>query len=420
MFILEAGTVLLGLASLFGLLNHHVLKLPFTIGLLVSGLTASLMMLTVDALFPSLNLAADARAAVTQVDFAETVLYGMLSILLFAGALHTDIERLLDRAWPILALATLGVVLSTLVAAGLAWLTFNGLGLEIPFVWCLVFGALISPTDPIAVLGIMRSAGGPPSLEAKVVGESLFNDGFGVVVFLVLLQIATGGGHGEAMSAAGVVKLLLVEIVGGLILGGLVGFLAYLAIRSLNASNLEILLSVAAVLALNLVALKLHVSAPLAAVVAGLLLGNRGRFMAMSPQTKEHLDIVWHFIDEALNAILFLLVGLEVFALTFELPTFLAGLILIPGVLGARAVAVYLPLTALKATIGLPDGSRRVLIWGGLKGGISVALAMSLPPSPVRDVLLMATYLTVVFSIVVQGLTVGPLIRNIFQRPTEA
>ncbi len=416
MFVLEATTVLWVLAAAFGLLNHHVLKLPFTIGLLVSGLTASLAMLGMDALVPSLGLADEARTAVLEIDFADAVLHGLLSVLLFAGALHTDIDRLLDRAGPILSLATVGVVVSTAVAGGAAWAVFGLFGLEVPFAWCLVFGALISPTDPIAVLGIMRSAGARPSLEAKIIGESLFNDGVGVVVFLVLVQVASGGGHdghGQAIGAAAVAKLLFLEIVGGLVLGFAFGWIAYRAMRSLDAANLEILISAACVLALNLVALKLHVSAPLAAVAAGLLLGNRGRLFAMSDETKRHLDIVWHFIDEVLNAILFLLVGLEVFALAFQLQPMLAGLVLIPLVLLARSAAVFLPLAALRRFVDLPRGSRRVLIWGGLKGGISVALAMSLEPSAARELILVATYLTVIFSIVVQGLTVGPLIRRL-------
>lgn len=423
MFVLEATTVLWVLAAAFGLLNHHVLKLPFTIGLLVSGLTASLAMLGMDALVPSLGLADEARAAVLEIDFADAVLHGLLSVLLFAGALHTDIDRLLDRAGPILSLATVGVVVSTVVAGGAAWAVFGLFGLEVPFAWCLVFGALISPTDPIAVLGIMRSAGARPSLEAKIVGESLFNDGVGVVVFLVLVQVASGGGHdghGQAIGAAAVAKLLVLEIAGGLLLGLVFGWIAYRAMRSLDASNLEILISAACVLALNLVALKLHVSAPLAAVAAGLLLGNRGRLFAMSDETKRHLDIVWHFIDEVLNAILFLLVGLEVFALAFQLQPMLAGLVLIPLVLLARSAAVFVPLAALRRFVDLPRGSRRVLIWGGLKGGISVALAMSLEPSPAREPILVATYLTVIFSIVVQGLTVGPLIRRLAEESDAA
>ncbi|MGF1509378.1 MAG: cation:proton antiporter [Myxococcota bacterium] len=415
MFVIEAATVLLVLASMFGLFNHHVLKLPFTIGLLVSGLLASLAMLGFDGLFPRFELAEQARSALNEVQFADTVLHGLLSILLFAGALHTDLDDLLARARPILSLATIGVLLSTGIAATLGWFVFQGLGVEMPFAWCLVFGAIVSPTDPIAVLGIMRSAGAPKAMEAKVVGESLFNDGIGVVLFLVLVQWAAPGVDGHAAvqpGIASIAKLLAVEVLGGVLLGLAFGGLAYLALRSIDAPNLEILVSVATIMALNLVALRLHASAPLAAVMAGLFLGNRGRTLAMSETTKKNLDVVWHFIDEALNAVLFLLVGLEVFALTFDPRLFAAGLILIPCVLAARAASVVLPLSVL-ARGEVDRGSRRILIWGGLKGGVSVALAMSLAPFPGRDAILVATYLTVIFSVVVQGLTVGLLIRRL-------
>jgi CPA1 family monovalent cation:H+ antiporter len=416
MLFLEATTVLIVLAAAFGLANHHLVKLPFTIGLLIAGLVSSLLMLGFDQLFPQLGLADDARAALAEIDFAETVLHGMLSILLFAGALHTDLDRLLARARSILTLATVGVMISTAVAAGAAWVVFRGLGIELSFAWCLVFGALISPTDPIAVLGIMRSAGAPKALESKVVGESLFNDGVGVVVFLVLVQLASGGGdHGAEVSALGVAKLLVVEIVGGVVLGLAVGWLTYRALRSLDSPNLEILISAACILAINSVALRLHVSAPLAAVMAGLLLGNQGRRFAMSATTKKNLDIVWHFIDEALNAVLFLLVGLEVFALDLAPQWWIAGLILIPLVLLARTASVMIPLTTL-VRVDDVAGARPVLIWGGLKGGISVALAMGLAPFEGRDAILVATYVTVIFSIIVQGLTVGALIRRVAVR----
>lgn len=412
MELLEATTLLLVLASAFGLLNHHVLRLPLAIGLLVSGLVASLALFGVDAILPGMDLAGRASDAVREIDFADAVLHGMLSVLLFAGALHTDLEDLLERARPIAALATLGVLVSTAIAGGAAYGVFALLGIDVGLAWCFVFGALISPTDPIAVLGIMRSAGAPRALEIKVVGESLFNDGVGVVVFLVLVDIAIGGAHG-GVDVASVGRLLALEVVGGVILGLALGWASYLALRSLEDANLEIMISVACVLLINLVALRFHVSAPLAAVVAGLLLGNRGRHFAMNEKTKEHLDIVWSFLDEALNAILFLLVGLEVFAFDFGPERLVAGLVLIPLVLAGRSVAVILPLATLARGASFGPGTRRVLIWGGLKGGISVALAMSLPDFPGRDAVLVAAYATVVFSIVVQGLTVGALIRTV-------
>lgn len=410
MFLLDAAAILVGLAALFGLFNHHVLKLPFTIGLLVSGLLASFGVLLADALWPELELAATVRGAVLQVDFAAAVLSGMLSLLLFAGALHTDLSLLRSRALPILALATLGILISTALAGGLAYAVFGLVGLDLPFVWCLVFGALISPTDPIAVLGVMKAAGAPKHLEIKVIGESLFNDGIGVVVFTVLLGLAVSGADPDA-GAVG--ALLVKEVLGGVALGALAGWLSFRALRSLDEPNLEILITLAAVLVIGFVGSRLHVSSPLAAVVAGLFLGNHGRQHAMSERTARTLDTVWTFLDETLNAVLFLLIGIEVLAIDYSHRSYLvAAALLIPGVLGARLIGVALPLGLVRNRVELGPGAVGVLTWGGLKGGISIALAMKTPDFPGRNAMLTVTYAIVVFSILVQGLTVGPLIRR--------
>ena len=313
MFLLDASAILLVLAAVFGVFNHHVLKLPFTIGMLVSGLAASVGVLLIDMLVPSIELAPTIQAMVLEVDFAGAVLSGMLSLLLFAGALHTDIERLRQWLAAIATLATIGVVISTAVAGLLAYLVFGALGIEISLAWCLVFGALISPTDPIAVLGILKSAGAPKSLEIKVIGESLFNDGVGVVVFTILVGVAAS--TDIDLGAADVAILLGKEVVGGVTLGIAMGYVCYLALRSINEPNLEILITLAGVFGLNLVASRLHVSAPLAAVVAGLFLGSHGREHAMSETTESTLDTVWTFIDETLNALLFLLIGVELLAI---------------------------------------------------------------------------------------------------------
>jgi monovalent cation:H+ antiporter, CPA1 family len=412
MFLLDAAAVLLVLASIFGLLNHHIFKLPFTIGLLVSGLLASFGVLIFDAIVPSVELAATIRSAVLEVDFAEAVLSGMLSLLLFAGALHTNVNALRERLTSILALATVGVIISTAIAGFLAYAIFGALGIEIGLPWCLVFGALITPTDPIAVLGVMKAAKAPKEFEIKVIGESLFNDGIGVVVFTILVGVAmsTDG----AVDAAEVMILLGQEVVGGVALGGIVGYLCYRALRSLDEPNLEILITLAGVFGLGLVASRLHLSAPLAAVMAGLFLGNHGRDHAMSEKTETTLDTVWTFIDETLNAMLFLLIGVEVFAIDYSRTDYLvAGLILIPAVLCARLIGVGTPLTVLRARLDIGPGTVRVLTWGGLKGGISIALAMKTPDFPGRNAVLTVTYAIVVFSIVVQGLTLGPLIRRL-------
>ena len=418
MFLLDATAILVTLAAVFGLFNHHVLKLPFTIGLLVSGLLASFGVLLVDALWPEVALAETVRAAVLQVDFSAAVLSGMLSLLLFAGALHTDLSLLRSRALPILVLATVGILISTALAGVLAFGVFRLVGIELPFIWCLVFGALISPTDPIAVLGVMKAAGAPKQLEIKVIGESLFNDGIGVVVFTVLLGLAVSGSDPE-VGAVG--ALLAKEVLGGLALGAAFGGLSFWALRSLDEPNLEILITLATVLAIGFLGPRLHISAPLAAVVAGLLLGNHGRESAMSARTTKTLDTVWTFLDETMNAVLFLLIGIEVLAIDYSRSSYLlAAAFLIPAVLGARLVGVALPLGLVRNRIELGPGAISVLTWGGLKGGISIALAMKTPDFPGRNAMLTVTYAIVVFSILVQGLTVGRLIRRQVRPAVEA
>jgi CPA1 family monovalent cation:H+ antiporter len=316
------------------------------------------------------------------------------------------------------------VLISTAVAGGAAYALFRAFGVEIDIIWCFVFGALISPTDPIAVLGIMKAAKAPKQLEVKVIGESLFNDGTGVVLFTVLVGIGVAtmsGRHeaiAEAMSGAKIAWLLAKEIVGGVLLGLALGWVCYRALRSMNEPNLEVLISVATVFAIGFFAVKIHVSAPLAAVTAGLFIGNTARAEAMSGKTEESLDVVWTFIDETLNAVLFLLIGLEVFAIdTSQERVLYAAAGLIPAVLLARFLGVALPVGALRLRLAIDKGTVRVLTWGGLKGGISVALAMKLPEFEGRGAVLTVTYAVVVFSIVVQGLTVGPLIRWIYPPP---
>jgi monovalent cation:H+ antiporter, CPA1 family len=425
MAFLDAAAVLLVLAAAFGFVNHHVLKLPFAIGLMVSGLLASVGVLVLDALLPAWGAAETVRRVVLGIDFSETVLSGMLSLLLFAGALHTDLSQLKERVATISALASVGVVISTAVAGGIAFLGFRAFGVEIGWIWCLTFGALISPTDPIAVLGIMKAAKAPKHLEVKVIGESLFNDGTGVVLFTILVGAgvatlsAAPGAAEEALGTGKIISLLVKEIVGGIALGIALGWVCYRGFRTLDEPNLEILMSVATVFAIGFVASKLHVSAPLAAVAAGLLIGNRGRLHAMSERTAQNLDVVWMFIDEMLNAVLFLLIGFEVFAIDYSRKSYLMVLAcLIPGVLLARFVGVALPVAILRLKREIDAGTVRVLTWGGLKGGISVVLAMKLPEFEGRNAILTVTYGIVIFSIIVQGLTVGRLIRRVYPQPS--
>lgn len=414
MFLLDAAAILLVTAAAFGWLNHRFLRLPFVIGMLVAGLLASFGVLGVSSLVPELELASAIRAAVLQVDFADAVLNGMLSLLLFAGALHTDVGALRERLLPIVSLATLGVLISTAVAGGAAYLVFQLVGVDVALPWCLVFGALISPTDPIAVLGIMKAAKAPRDLEIKVIGESLFNDGVGVVLFTVLLGVAVSGG---AFDPGFVAELFAKEVLGGLLLGLGIGFVSHRALRRVDEPNLEVLITVAAVFGLGFVASRLHVSAPLAAVVAGLFLGHHGRRDALSERSEATLDTVWTFVDETLNALLFLLIGIEVFAIDYSHREYLfaAGLS-IPLVLVARFAGVAGPLWLLRRRVRIGRGAIPVLTWGGLKGGVSIALAMKTPEFPGRNAVLTVTYAIVVFSILVQGLTVGRLIRRVAVR----
>lgn len=419
MSLIDAASLLLALAAAFGLFNHHVLKLPFAIGMLISGLIASLIVATVDYLIPDIHLAEEVEKIVVDFDFANTVMNGMLALLLFAGALHTDLSRLKERIATIVALASIGVVISA-VAAGFVTYALLGLfGIEIDLIWCLAFGALISPTDPIAVLGIMKAAKAPKQLETKVVGESLFNDGTGVILFTVFVGIATATAATaeEAASVTAVARLLVQEIVGGIGLGLVLGYVCYRGMKTLDEPNLEILMTMATVMAIGSIALALHLSGPLAAVSAGLLIGNRGRIKAMSDQTAQNLDVVWTFIDELLNAVLFLLIGVEVFAIDTRAEYLMAGAVMIPAVLAARLLGVAIPIQALRTRTQIDRGTIRVLTWGGLKGGVSVALAMKLPEFPGRNAVLTITYVIVVFSIVVQGLTVGGMIRKLYPTP---
>jgi len=408
----DLGALVVTLAAVAGWINHRWLRLPHTIGLVLIALVVSLVALFIDAVMPGLGLERTVRDTLTRIDFHETLMTGMLGFLLFAGALHVDLDQLVSKRWTIGSLATGGILLSTgLVATG-AYVLAEILGLQIPFSYCLVFGALISPTDPIAVLGILKQTRVPASLKAKIAGESLFNDGVGVVLFTVLVAVATGSGQpGTELSLAGVVQLFLTEVVGGVVLGLLGGYVAYQAMRVIDEHNLEVLISLALVMGSYALAHALHVSGPIAMVVAGLFIGNHGTRFAMTESTRDHVEKFWSLLDEILNSLLFLAIGFEVFALVLTPAMFWIAGLAIPLVLTARFVSVSLPIRILGLWRDFTPGAIPVLTWGGLRGGISVALALSLPASPVRDQILAATYGVVVFSIVVQGLTVERVVR---------
>jgi CPA1 family monovalent cation:H+ antiporter len=407
----EAAAVLIVLATLLGYLNYRFIGLPHTIGLTVMGAIASLALVTIDGITP-LSLTAAETSLLRSIDFSDTLLNGMLSFLLFAGALHVDLGRLLRRKWVVGLLATLGVVVSTaLVGVGfkaVTWLT----GFEVGLLWCLVFGALISPTDPVAVVGILRSAGVPADFEAKIAGESLFNDGVGVVVFAILVTVASGA---EAVSLVQAGQLFLLEAGGGVLLGLAVGYLGFVMMRSVDEHNIEILITLSIVIGGYALAQRLHISGPIAMAVAGLMIGNRGVAEAMSERTRNHLLGFWSLLDEILNSVLFLIIGLEVIAIAIDVGPLLAGLLAIPVVLGARAVSVALPLALLAPLRSFDPGTYPMLVWGGLRGGISIALALSLPYGPLQALLLTATYVVVVFSVAVQGTTVGLAARRLLR-----
>ena len=332
----------------------------------------------------------------------------MLSFLLFAGALHINLNDLAKQKWVISILATVGILTSTFIVGGVSYFLLNKLGIEINFIYCLLFGSLISPTDPIAVLGILKSANAPKTLETKIAGESLFNDGVAVVVFIVLLGIATGG---HEVSAGHILLLFLEEAVGGVLFGFAIGWITYQLLKQVDSYQVEILLTLALVMGGYALASAIHVSGPIAVVVAGLLIGNHGRTFGMSDHTREHLDTFWELIDEILNAVLFVLIGLEVLILPFTTDVLMVSLLLIPLILAARFISVGLPIMLMRKKRQFTPGAVKILTWGGLRGGISVALALSLPPGDARDVILAITYVIVVFSILVQGLTIGLLVK---------
>ncbi|MGH1480207.1 MAG: cation:proton antiporter [Geminicoccales bacterium] len=405
----EAAAVLVVVAAVLGYINYLFFRMPQTIGLTVMGAVASLLMILLDRAVPVLGLGDAVRSFLGNIEFDDVLLNAMLSFLLFAGALHINLEVLLTRRWAVLAMALFGVIISTFVVG----LGFKGLtmllGVEVPMVWCLVFGALISPTDPVAVLGILKSARVPPELEAKIGGESLFNDGVGVVVFSICLAAAVGESE---FSIGHALELFVVEAFGGALLGLVTGWIGYKSMKAIDEHNLEVLISLAVVMGGYALALRLHVAGPIAMAIAGLLIGNYGTRFAMSDRTRQHLTSFWSLVDEILNSVLFLLIGMEIAAIVLDQTYIVAGLIAIPLVLFARFLAVGVPFSLLKPFNDFTKGAFPVLVWGGLRGGISIALALTLPDGPVTDFILTVTYVVVIFSVVVQGATMGMTARR--------
>lgn len=407
MDLLTIITILIVLAALFGYINDRFFKLPVTIGLMFVSILFSVLVLGIGYIRP--EVLAMEEQLVASIDFRRVLMDGMLSLLLFAGALHTDFGKLRQFGGPILAFATLGVLTSTFLIGGLFYGLTRLMELPIDFIYCLMFGALISPTDPIAALGILRRLGVPKSLEIKIVGESLFNDGIGVVVFITIFQIAQAGlGQVEASDIG---LLFLEEVGGGIILGLGLGFVAYQMMKSIDNYEVEVMITLAIVLGGYLLASRLHFSGPLAMVVTGLMIGNeRFRTTTMSEITETYIDKFWEIIDLLMNAILFVLIGLEIVVLPFNQQFFMLGLLAIPLVLMSRFAALALPIEFFRRRLEFVPRTNLIMTWGGLRGGISIALALSMTTEMPRDLLLTVTYTIVVFSILVQGLTVDNLI----------
>lgn len=485
----DIAGILVALAAVLAYLNHKLLKLPTTVGLMLLALLNALAVLAIGRVYPPALHAAETMMG--SIDFDQTLMQGMLGYLLFAGALHVNLNDLKKQTWVIALLATIGVCLTTAIVGGLTYFITGMLGIQLPLIYCLIFGSIVAPTDPIAVLSILKTLGTPKTLETKIAGESLFNDGVGVVVFLALLGIAGLGGHGGGhdaieseyvsifptnhwweeptyfqidrdnippefeeraqqhlpiaqekgfdfvlvkmtedereehspiVAAKSIATLFALEAGGGLAFGFVLGLVAFVLLYSIDHYATEILVSLAVVTGGYALAMKLHLSGPLAMVVAGLMIGNHGRTLAMSESTREHLDTFWELVDELLNAVLFVLIGLEVLVLSLKVEPLIAGALAIPAALLARFIAVGGVISVLRRFKEFTPHAVKVMTWGGLRGGISVALALSLKEGihaeqaqfdNVGEAILTMTYVVVAFSILVGGLTMGPMLKRL-------
>lgn len=406
----NAAAVLIVAAAVLGYVNLRFLRLPSSIGLTVMGAIASVVVVLLDEMLPASSVSHEFAQFIARIDFHSTLMDGMLSFLLFAGALHVSWQQLQKGRWAILVLSTVGVMLSTaIVGAGFLWLT-RAMGYSIPAIWCFVFGALISPTDPVSVMGVLKRTSVSPLLEATVAGESLFNDGVGVVIFAILLGAATSGAQLDPANAA---VLFLQEAGGGIALGLAIGWIAYRTMRSIDDYKVEVLISLATVMGGYAVAGPLHVSGPVAMAVAGLIIGNAGVARAMSDTTRDYLHKFWDLIDDILNTVLFLLIGLEVVTVPRDANLLVLGAGAIALSLIARSLSVLLPLSAFGKARAAGAVVPVTLIWGGLRGGISVALALGLPSGDARNLILAATYAVVLFTVVVQGGTIAKVLQKL-------
>lgn len=405
----DIAAMLVVAAALLGWVNYHVLRLPTSVGLTIMGALASIVLLVVDEFVPGITLDDWVTGLLNRMDFTQTLLQGMLSFLLFAGALHVNLEQLRKDWLPVLGLSTVGVLISTVLIGAATWGVGSLLDLPIEPIWYFVFGALISPTDPVSVLGVLREERVPEGLQATVAGESLFNDGVGIVVFTILFDAAVTG---QDFSLGEGARLFAQEAGGGILMGLVVGWLGYRALRSMDEYSLEVLVTLAVVMGGYALASALHLSGPLAMAVAGLLIGNFGVNYAMSDVTRDYVIKFWELIDDLLNAVLFLLIGLEVIALVPGGPHFVLAAAAIVIVLAGRALSLELLKGLIPPSRRHGRGAFAVLWWGGLRGGISIALALAIPQGETRELLLAATFAAVLFSVLVQRATLGRVIER--------
>ena len=411
---LELPAIILTCVSIFGFINHRYLKLPITVGLVLIALISALMVLGIDLIAPALGVSETVQNWLDEIDFNRTLMHGMLSFLLFAGALHVDLETLIQSKIRVGTLATIGVILSTIINGSGFYFLCHLFGIQIDYLLCLIFGAVVSPTDPVAVLALLKRVKIPKKLEATVAGESLFNDGVAVVVYSILVTVAFGasiGGGEHALGASAVVGLFIREAFGGALLGIVCGYFAFLLMRRMDDYVIEVITTIALVTGAYTIALHLHISGPIAMVVAGVFIGNTGRRLAMSEETKTHVTQFWHLVDEILNAALFVLIGFQIIMLSYQVSILVISVLCVPLAVGARWLAVFAPLQVLSRLVEKPRGDVVILTWAGLRGGISVALALSLPDISAKPLILTATYTVVVFSILIQGLTIEKVIR---------
>ena len=411
---LQSFSIIFSIAAFFSFINYKWLKLPATIGLMAMSLVTIVLIWLSKSIFPDFYIFF--CDIVTNSDFKTLLFDGILSFLLFAGALHVNIDELAKEKWSVALFATLGVLISTGIVGGITFYVAQWIGVELSFLNALLFGALISPTDPIAVLAILKKTSIAKNLQTKIEGESLFNDGIGVVVFSGILLLSGSGISAEEGSIGlEIGTLFLEEAVGGIVYGAVLGFIGYSCIKSIHENpQLAVMISLAIAMGGYSIASLLHVSGPLAMVVSGIIIGNKINIASNKGTTRKLLNDIWEILDDVLNGVLFVLIGLSIHLLKFELDYLLLGVLAICIVLIARFLSVLLPYSLLKHSEKTPLKTVTILTWGGLRGGISIAMALSLADNPASEVILYITYSVVLFSILAQGLSIGALVKKIY------